>query len=170
MMSIRLFSRISAPKTISRVTVRSVSAVARAAVPRNITRLTAKHGHGCGCCSKRMMSTEGFDAPLERTLASATGQDQTLSCRDCNQSFVFTASEQAFFADKGFTIPNRCKPCRDMKKRARQAQGGFEGSRGFSSQRGGYDGGSSGGRFGSSTFASRPQGGRAGRQEDPDAF
>ncbi len=29
-------------------------------------------------------------------------QDKTLKCRDCGQDFVFTASEQAFFAEKGF--------------------------------------------------------------------
>ena len=33
-------------------------------------------------------------------------EDKTLVCRDCGKEFVFTASEQQFFADKGFrTIP-----------------------------------------------------------------
>ena len=29
-------------------------------------------------------------------------QDETLTCRDCGKEFVFTASEQAFYAEKGF--------------------------------------------------------------------
>ena len=29
-------------------------------------------------------------------------EDKTLVCRDCGKEFVFSASEQQFFADKGF--------------------------------------------------------------------
>lgn len=37
-------------------------------------------------------------------------QDKTLKCRDCGAEFVFTASEQAFFAEKGFqNEPGRCR-------------------------------------------------------------
>ncbi len=50
--------------------------------------------------------------------------DKTLSCRDCGQSFVFTAGEQEFHEQKGFTnSPSRCPACRS----ARKAQGGFGG-------------------------------------------
>lgn len=36
-------------------------------------------------------------------------EDETLVCRDCGQEFVFSASEQAFFAEKGFmNKPSRC--------------------------------------------------------------
>lgn len=36
-------------------------------------------------------------------------QDETLTCRDCGKEFVFTASEQAFYAEKGFqNKPRRC--------------------------------------------------------------
>ncbi|HEY1074881.1 MAG TPA: zinc-ribbon domain-containing protein [Patescibacteria group bacterium] len=46
-------------------------------------------------------------------------QDQTLTCRDCGKSFVFTARDQEFFAEKGFTnAPTRCKDCRVLKKKA----------------------------------------------------
>ena len=39
-------------------------------------------------------------------------QDKTLECRDCGASFVFTASEQDFFAEKGFANePSRCPDC-----------------------------------------------------------
>ena len=40
-------------------------------------------------------------------------QDETLSCRDCGKEFIFTASEQAFYAEKGFqNKPRRCPECR----------------------------------------------------------
>ena len=39
-------------------------------------------------------------------------QDETLTCRDCGKEFVFTASEQAFYAEKGFqNKPGRCPEC-----------------------------------------------------------
>lgn len=44
-------------------------------------------------------------------------QDKTIACKDCGVEFVFTANEQEFFAEKGFTNePQRCKPCRDARK------------------------------------------------------
>jgi CxxC-x17-CxxC domain-containing protein len=47
--------------------------------------------------------------------------DKTLSCRDCGVDFTFTASEQDFYAQKGFTNePTRCPGCRAQRK----AQGG----------------------------------------------
>lgn len=51
-------------------------------------------------------------------------EDKTLNCRDCKQPFVFTGGEQRFYAERQFTEPNRCKPCRAAKKAAREAQGG----------------------------------------------
>ncbi len=50
-------------------------------------------------------------------------QDEILVCRDCGNSFVFSASEQAFFAEKGFqNKPSRCQACR-AAKRAQQNGG-----------------------------------------------
>lgn len=44
-------------------------------------------------------------------------QDRYLTCRDCGCEFVFTASEQEFFAEKGFTNdPGRCPDCRAARK------------------------------------------------------
>ena len=34
--------------------------------------------------------------------------DKTLTCADCGQEFTFTASEQDFYAERGFTEPRRC--------------------------------------------------------------
>lgn len=44
-------------------------------------------------------------------------QDQTLQCRDCGKDFVWTASEQEFYQQKGFqNAPVRCPDCRSAKK------------------------------------------------------
>ncbi len=52
-------------------------------------------------------------------------EDKTLTCRDCGAEFVFTASEQEFYAEKGFTNePGRCPQCRAARKRN---SGGFGG-------------------------------------------
>lgn len=54
-------------------------------------------------------------------------QDKTLTCRDCGAEFTFSASEQEFFAEKGFANdPGRCPACRAARKR----QGGFTGNSG----------------------------------------
>ena len=43
--------------------------------------------------------------------------DKTLACKDCGAEFTFTASEQEFYAEKGFTNePGRCAGCRAAKK------------------------------------------------------
>ncbi|MGE4483699.1 MAG: zinc-ribbon domain containing protein [Oscillospiraceae bacterium] len=44
-------------------------------------------------------------------------KDKTLVCKDCGNSFVFTASEQEFYEEKGLTSePGRCKDCRAARK------------------------------------------------------
>lgn len=44
-------------------------------------------------------------------------EDKTLTCVDCGQTFVFTAGEQEFFAQKGFqNAPKRCKNCKAAKR------------------------------------------------------
>lgn len=48
-------------------------------------------------------------------------EDKTLICKDCGEEFIFTAGEQEFYASKGFeNEPQRCKSCRDNKKRERR--------------------------------------------------
>ncbi|HMO57411.1 MAG TPA: zinc-ribbon domain containing protein [Roseiflexaceae bacterium] len=43
--------------------------------------------------------------------------DKVLTCRDCGMEFVFTAGEQEFYAQKGFTNePSRCPSCRQQRK------------------------------------------------------
>ena len=46
-------------------------------------------------------------------------EDKTLVCRECGNEFVFTASEQQFYADKGFqNEPGRCPACRAARRAA----------------------------------------------------
>jgi CxxC-x17-CxxC domain-containing protein len=68
-----------------------------------------------------------------------TYTDQVITCSDCGIDFVFTASEQAFFAEKGFaSAPKRCASCRAQR---RAAGGGGASSYGNG---GGYSGGGGG--------------------------
>lgn len=47
--------------------------------------------------------------------------DKNLVCSDCGAEFVFTAGEQEFYAEKGFTNePKRCPDCRRAKKQQRR--------------------------------------------------
>ncbi len=70
--------------------------------------------------------------------------DRTLSCADCSQEFTFTASEQQFYSDRGFSDPRRCSSCRASRKAARgDSGGGFAGG-----------GGRSGGGYGDSGYGS----------------
>ncbi len=53
--------------------------------------------------------------------------DKTLVCVDCGKQFTFTAGEQDFYAQKGFTNPpSRCPDCRAARK-AQRASGGYGG-------------------------------------------
>lgn len=46
-------------------------------------------------------------------------KDKTIVCKDCGNEFVFTAREQEFYQEKGFSDPQRCKECRDKRKQQR---------------------------------------------------
>jgi CxxC-x17-CxxC domain-containing protein len=39
-----------------------------------------------------------------------------LTCGDCGQEFTFTTEEQAFFRERGYSTPKRCKACRQARK------------------------------------------------------
>ncbi len=46
--------------------------------------------------------------------------DKTIVCKDCGREFIFSASEQEFYAEKGFTNePQRCRDCRAARKASR---------------------------------------------------
>jgi CxxC-x17-CxxC domain-containing protein len=44
-------------------------------------------------------------------------QDKTLTCRECNQTFLFTAGEQGFYIERGLmNAPQRCPSCRAHRR------------------------------------------------------
>jgi len=50
-------------------------------------------------------------------------QNKELACRDCNKTFVFTAGEQEFFAQKGLiNEPKRCPNCRILMRVQRNGE------------------------------------------------
>jgi CxxC-x17-CxxC domain-containing protein len=68
--------------------------------------------------------------------------DQIIACVDCSTEFTFSAKEQEFYAQKGFTsVPKRCKPCRMARKDSMNSRGDAGGGAPRSS--GGYGGGAS---------------------------
>jgi CxxC-x17-CxxC domain-containing protein len=72
-----------------------------------------------------------------------SGSDLLLTCSDCGQEFVFTAGEQQFYQEHGYSSPRRCKPCRQAKQGAggrghsQHGGGGYGGGGGYSSGGGG---------------------------------
>lgn len=81
--------------------------------------------------------------------------DRTMTCRDCDQAFVFTAGEQAFYQERGFSEPQRCPTCRQARKAQRNAGGDSYSSGGGGGYGGG--GGSSYGGGGGGGYSSGPR-------------
>jgi CxxC-x17-CxxC domain-containing protein len=75
-------------------------------------------------------------------------QDRTLRCSDCGTTYTFTANEQTFYAERGFSEPKRCPSCRAARKASRGGGGGGGGDysrSGGSGGGGGRDRGAGGG-------------------------
>lgn len=69
--------------------------------------------------------------------------DRTIACLDCGQEFTFTAGEQEFYAQRGFTEPpKRCPSCRAIRKSQRSRSSSYDG------------GGQGGGDWSSSSYDS----------------
>jgi CxxC-x17-CxxC domain-containing protein len=96
--------------------------------------------------------------------------DRDLTCADCGQQFAFTANEQDFYTERGFSEPRRCPACRQIRKAQRGSstgstgggyqsggEGGYGGSS-YGSSDGGYSsgGGSSYGSGSSRSYSDRP--------------
>lgn len=85
--------------------------------------------------------------------------DKVLTCADCGVDFVFSASEQEFFAQKGFaSAPKRCASCRAQR---RSTQGGASygnggGGGGYGGGGGGYGAGGGGG-YGGDSYSRAPR-------------
>ena len=51
-------------------------------------------------------------------------EDRNLTCLDCGQSFVFSADDQAYHAEKGYANePKRCPSCRQIRRNQRSNDG-----------------------------------------------
>ncbi len=51
-------------------------------------------------------------------------KDKTIACVDCGNDFIFSVSEQEFYAEKGFeNEPKRCPECRRAAKASRNSSG-----------------------------------------------
>jgi CxxC-x17-CxxC domain-containing protein len=75
-----------------------------------------------------------------------SGSDLLLMCSDCGQEFVFTAGEQQFFQERGYSSPRRCKPCRQAKQNSGGGGGGgHTASHSHHDSGGGYSAGSGAG-------------------------
>jgi CxxC-x17-CxxC domain-containing protein len=56
-------------------------------------------------------------------------QDKSIQCSDCGTTFTFSAKDQEFFQQKGFTNePKRCPECRRSKKAERNGNSGGYGA------------------------------------------
>jgi CxxC-x17-CxxC domain-containing protein len=51
-------------------------------------------------------------------------QDLQLTCSDCGREFTFSGEDQAFFQERGYSAPKRCKTCRQAKKNEQSGGGG----------------------------------------------
>ncbi|MEI8377485.1 MAG: CxxC-x17-CxxC domain-containing protein [bacterium] len=65
-------------------------------------------------------------------------EDQQVACLDCGTSFTFSAEDQEFFAQKGYSEPKRCPACRAARKANSSRSGG---GRSGGGSRGGFGGG-----------------------------
>ena len=93
--------------------------------------------------------------------------DRTITCRDCGQEFTFTAGEQAFYQERGYSEPQRCSSCRAERKAQRGSSGsGYDSGR--SSDRGGYSSG--GGGYSSGGGGGYSSGGGGGYSSGPRQF
>lgn len=43
-------------------------------------------------------------------------EDVELVCSDCGNAFLFTGSDQEFYASRGFQNPKRCSTCREQRR------------------------------------------------------
>ena len=52
----------------------------------------------------------------EKERRANTFEDRTLTCKKCGNEFVWSASEQKFFKEKGFFRPSMCKDCKKKER------------------------------------------------------
>ena len=52
-------------------------------------------------------------------------QDKLVTCVDCGAQFTISARDQAFYQERGYQAPRRCKTCRDKRQSGALPQGGI---------------------------------------------
>ena len=78
-------------------------------------------------------SREKSRSPAREGVFFFAERDRTLTCADCGQEFVFTASEQQFYQERGFSDPRRCRSCRAARKASMGSGDSMGGGGGYSS-------------------------------------
>ena len=63
-----------------------------------------------------MKEKKRLEWEAEKERRANTFEDKTLTCKKCQKEWVWTASEQKFFKEKGFFRPSMCKECRSKIK------------------------------------------------------
>lgn len=48
-------------------------------------------------------------------------EDSIVICKDCNLPFMLTAREKDWYNEKQFSMPCRCKPCRDKRRQSSES-------------------------------------------------
>jgi hypothetical protein len=89
--------------------------------PVNATHEYCKHecrrAAGWARRDARLESAEGEPVVTTEIVSS----DESRVCLDCRQTFVWTASEQTFYFNRGLQPPKRCAVCRQARRAARAA-------------------------------------------------
>ena len=61
-------------------------------------------------------------------------QDRNIGCVECGEEFVFSADDQQYHSERGYSDPKRCPSCR-AARRSQNSGGGGGGGGGFRSDR-----------------------------------
>jgi len=66
----------------------------------------------------------------KKTMQDQTYQNEQLQCVECGKIFEFSAEDQEFYAQKGYSSPKRCPECRENRKaRSNNSRGGYRSER-----------------------------------------
>ena len=57
-------------------------------------------------------------------------QDRNIGCVECGQEFVFSADDQQYHSERGYTDPKRCTSCRAARRSQSGGGGGYGGGGG----------------------------------------
>jgi CxxC-x17-CxxC domain-containing protein len=74
--------------------------------------------------TRKQFHSDSRDTAVIKGIELMTGELQ-LTCSDCGQEFTFSNEDQAFFRERGYSTPKRCKTCRQAKKNEQTGGGGY---------------------------------------------